>query len=179
MKRTIFTGLTALTLALAPLSSATASDKLHLLLSLQRSTNGAITDTISIWGTDIDPNSSSVDDRYELRLNGTPVEAPDHLLAALDAARRGYSYDSFTKGITQDTAKAICNMAGPAKGQMLLTRYLTYENAQISSSDMQVVLCEPLNCLYAPRVHPNDMAAHLAATRALGSLSTLLDMHRN
>lgn len=169
-------GFGLLSLATLP-SPARAVDGMHLLLELHRSTDGEVTETISLWGTDIDPNTRSVDDRYILEINGEKVDAPQTLLADLDHARRGYSYDAFTNGITRDNRQALCQMAGPALGQQLVTRYLTYDNSILTGSEMRPVLSEALNCLFTPLVHPNAASAHLAATKALGSLSALLDLH--
>lgn len=157
--------------------TARASGEMHLLLELQRTQDGKTIEKISLWGTDIDPNTRSADDRYELKVNDTQVNAPQSLLAALDHARRGYSYDAMTNGVMAERAQIVCNMAGQAKGQHLLTRYLTYDTAKIVDARMQTVLSEPMNCLYVDHVHPNTDASHLAAAKALGGLSALLDMH--
>jgi hypothetical protein len=163
-----------MTCALLLLLSPARAEDLHLVLELQRLENGEVTDRLSLYASEVDPNISAVDDRFRLTHNGKRIRVPDTFLAALNHARRGYSYDTFTKGIESSTRKALCKMAGPAIGEVLYVRYLTYDASSVlSSHDMRPVLSDATNCLFEQIIHPRAVEARLEATKALASLQTL------
>lgn len=64
-------------------------------------------------------------------------------------------------------------MAGPARGMVLETRYLTYENYKIINSEMKPVLTVPQNCLFTTKISPQNAMAREEARAALEILFTL------
>lgn len=171
----VFAAFTALFLVCAP---AEAQDNsLHLILSLEQVSDDTTVQSIELFANDIDPNSSASDDRYTLLVNGHTVRVSDRLLARLDHERRGYSYDHFTHGISDETAQAVCMMAGPAQGTILSVRYLTYADHQITSHAMRPILSRADNCLYTRTIRPRADHAHAEAIRAMAMLQTLLELH--
>lgn len=147
------------------------------LLRLERLVDGQVAQSVVLFGTATDPNVSSIDDRFRLEVNGREVAAPQGFLARLAQERRAYSYDHFTQGITESQRKALCMMGGPAVGDRLSTLYLTYgKDLRDTSFALRPVLSEPGNCLFAEEIAPKEAQAMLAATKALASLQTLLEM---
>lgn len=174
VKRLLGAGVVALLLAAG---GAQAEEEMHLLLQLERLVDGAVRQSVALYGTAIDPNVSSIDDRFRLEVNGKPVAAPQALLARLARERRGYSYDYFTKGISESTRQALCMMAGPALGDRLSTLYLTYGKDQRDTyAHLRPVLSQPGNCLFAEEIAPKDAQAAQAAAQALASLQVILEM---
>ena len=153
------------------------ADEMRPILRLDKLVDGKAAQTVTLYASDIDPNSASVDDRYRLTVNGRDVDLPRDLLARLDRQRRGYSYDTFTGGIHQDEAKALCRMAGPALGSVLSVRYLTYRDHAITGSRMRPVLSRAENCLFSLRLRPVSDEARFEAAGAMATLQTLLDLH--
>lgn len=149
------------------------ADNMHLVLELKTLSDGKVVDRISLFANEIDPNISSIDDKFRLEHNGKMIKAPKGLLARLNHLRRGYSYDNFTKGIQQTSRKALCRMAGPAIGDILYVRYLTYQDHKIVKSEMRPVLSEEGNCLFADIIRPKTDSAEKAASKALASLQVL------
>jgi hypothetical protein len=168
--------LTAIAASFVLATSAQAAD-MQPILQLDKLVDGEPAQTVTLYATDIDPNSSSVDDSYRLTVNGQEVDLPRDLLARLDHERRGYSYDNFTDGIAQDDAKAVCMMAGPALGSVLSVLYLTYEDHKITASEMRPVLSRADNCLFVTRIRPVSDEARFEAAGAMATLQTLLDLH--
>ena len=146
------------------------ADGLQLMLELRELRDGKVVDRLSLYANEINPNVRSVNDRYRLEHNGRVVDVPETLLQRLNYQRRGYSYDSFTGGITRERRQAMCMMAGPAVGQILYVRYLTFRNHKISKSEMRPVLSDAGNCLFTEVIAPKNNSAEKEATRALASL---------
>ncbi len=156
---------------------ADAGDDMPVLLRLERLVAGEVAQSVVLFGTAIDPNVSSIDDRFRLEVNGQPVAAPQALLARLALERRAYSYDYFTNGISESTRPALCMMAGPALGDRLSTLYLTYgKDIRDTYSHLRPVLSEAGNCLFAEDIAPKDASAAQAAGKALASLQVILEM---
>lgn len=160
------------TLATTP---AIAQEPKELILKLEQLSNDKVISRIELYANDIDPNSSSVDDRYLLLKDGKPIAAPESLLGKLDFARRGYSYDHFTGGITEKQAQAVCRRGGPARGHILYVRYLTYREHAIESSEMRPVLSSG-DCLFRHVIHPVKPEARTEALLAKETLLTIVEM---
>ncbi len=158
-----------------PAYAAGLPDK--LLLSMEFKVGGRMKEDVQFYGTDIDPNSRSIDDRYQLVINGKERKVSTSLLAQLDVARRNYSYDSFTGGIKRKRLKALCMMAGQPSGLVLNARYLTYKDSRIVSSQMRPVYSEQGNCLFDELYAPAKSRAKLEAAKALAILKTLLQVY--
>lgn len=156
----------------SPARAAGKPDK--LLLSLEFKSAGQVTEQVSLYGNDIDPNSRSVDDRYRLVINGKVRKVSPALLAQLATARRGYSYDHFTGGIKRKKLRAICMLGGKPRGLVLKARYLVYQDHRIVKSAMRPVYSEQGNCLFDELYAPVKTQAKLEAAKALASLKTLL-----
>ncbi len=147
--------------------------EMKLLLNAVYLKDGKATDHISLWGNDVDPNSSSVDDLYVLQLNGKKIDVPHDFLAALDYQRRDFSYDSQSGGIEAFQNKTQCMMAGPAVGIILQSRYLTYENYRIVAEEIKPVYSKPLNCIFNSHYRPQKTYAQISAAEALAKLQTI------
>lgn len=171
--------LTAAALALTTLTATAQSEPAEPVLRLEQLVDGRPARTVTLYASDIDPNSRSVTDRYRLTVDGRAVALPHDLAARLDHARRAYSYDAVTNGISTTTALAVCKMAGPSKGWMLSTRYLTYDDHKITGSDMRPVLSRAENCLFDIITRPNSDDARFEASGALATLLTLAELNRN
>ena len=147
------------------------------LLRLTYLSDGVVTEEVRVTGTAIDPNRRSVEDRFALVVGDTTL--PDASLAAdLAAARRMFSYDALSGGITSSERLALCQMAGPATGWVLEVRYLTYADNQITGDAMRPVYAKPGNCLFRPIVRPKDPQAALEAAEMLGQLRAILALSR-
>lgn len=157
----------------ALLTMAACAGDMQLVLELQKMQDDKVVDRISLYVNQIDPNISSVNDRFRLEHNGKTVKAPLSLLERLNHQRRGYSYDNFTKGIRQETRNAMCMMGGPAIGDILFVRYLTYRDHQIVKSEMRPVLSDAGNCLFAENIAPKDQQSEKDALKALVSLQVM------
>jgi hypothetical protein len=161
------------------LAASPALAGMQPILQLEKMVDDEATHVVTLYASDIDPNSSATDDSYRLTVNGQKVDIPDALSARLDRERRGYSYDAFTKGVSEETAKAMCMMAGPARGTVLSVLYLTYENDQIADAAMRPILTRPDNCLFTKRIRPVSDEARFEAAGAMATLQTILDLHAN
>lgn len=146
---------------------------MQLVLELQKIQDNEVVDRLSLYANQVDPNISSVNDRFRLEHNGNPVRAPLSLLERLSHQRRSYSYDNFTNGIRHETRNTLCMMGGPAIGDLLYVRYLTYRNHRIVKSEMRPVLSEAGNCLFAGAIAPKDPRSEMAAMKALASFQVM------
>ena len=158
------------------LGSAQAED-LTLILDLATVTDGEPQQRVALYASDIDPNTSSVEDRYRLTVDGLTRPLPDALARQLDRDRRVFSYDSLSGGISATTSQARCLLGGPAVGDVLRVRYLTWKDHQIETARMAPVAAHATNCLFTHDVHPRDPAAHLEAIRILGILQAIAALH--
>ncbi|PIE13850.1 MAG: hypothetical protein CSA70_03800 [Rhodobacterales bacterium] len=163
----------AFALALTPMVRA---GDMQLVLKLEQVVDGKAVRNLSLYATRIDPNTRASGDRLHLEIDGKRVQVPDALLQRLNHARREYSYDTFTNGIHNTERRSMCMMAGPAVGDVLSVRYLTWKNHKITHSEMKPVLSLPGNCLFAEQIRPESDASMIAATHALATLQTLRDM---
>ncbi|MGD9355207.1 MAG: hypothetical protein PVH71_00875 [Chromatiales bacterium] len=157
----------------ALLTTAVYAGDMQLVLELQKIEDDEVVDRLSLYSSQVDPNVRSVTDRFRLEHNGNPVKAPLSLLERLNHERRSYSYDNFTKGIRHETRKELCMMAGPAIGDLLYVRYLTYRDHLIVKSEMRPVLSEAGNCLFAEVIAPEDQRSGIAAMKALASFQVM------
>lgn len=162
--------------ALIAISTPARAGDLHVVLELRQMRDGEVTSRLTLHANQVDPNISAVSDKVLLTLNGKTIHAPKMLLTRLNQQRRGYSYDSFTRGIEARKRQAMCMMAGPALGDVLHVRYLTYKDHQVVKSEMRPVYAEAENCLFGQIIHPRDTEATIAAAKALASLQTLRAM---
>ncbi|ACB50799.1 unknown [Crocosphaera subtropica ATCC 51142] len=145
-----------------------------LLLNLQYKSDATITREIQFYGNDIDPNSTSIDDNFSLKIDGKLIEAPDELYRRLDRLRRSFSYDSLSGGI-QDPSQSIvsCNLGGPAEGMILSVRYLTYQDFKIVDHEMRPVFGLAENCLFKELYQPVNSNAKEDARGVIEILNTL------
>ena len=155
------------------LTTAVYAGDMQLVLELQKIEDDEVVDRLSLYANQVDPNISSVNDSFRLEHNGNPVRAPLSLLKRLNHQRRSYSYDNFTNGIRQETRNRLCMMGGPAIGDLLYVRYLTYRNQRIVKSEMRPVLSEAGNCLFAEAIAPKDPRSGMAAMKALASFQVM------
>lgn len=162
--------LLATTFALTPPASG---DEMQPILRLDTLRDERVERSVVLYANDIDPNSSSVDDRYRLTVNDAEVTVPAALLERLDRERRGYSYDHFTKGIRNEEAAFRCMMAGPALGHVLSVLYLTHDDTKIVASEMRPVLSRPENCLFITQLRPVSDEARVEAAAAMAALRTI------
>ncbi len=160
-------------LATLLLATPALSDDMRLILELVSTSDDTVTGRVALYSNNIDPNRWSVDDAYRLEVDGRVQKINDDFLARLAANRRAYSYDALSGGITEFIPNYSCMMAGPALGDTLRTRYLTYDNDMIVGDEMRDVATEPENCLFLRQLHPADGNAHLAAAQAIAALQTL------
>lgn len=148
-----------------------------LILDLATVTDGQPRQRVALYANDIDPNSSSVEDRYRLTVDGITRQVPDSLLRQLDRDRRAFSYDSLSGGITTSTTPATCLLGGPAVGDVLRVRYLTWEDSQITNAEMAPVFSRAENCLFTHKVRPQDPEAQLQAMHTLAVLQTFAALY--
>lgn len=160
------------------LEAMPAAAETHILLRLTQMSDDTPVTQIILSGNSIDPNTRSVEDRFEVTVNGRRAAIPDTVAVALASARRAYSYDTFTRGITERSPLATCMMAGPARGWILETLYLTYDDAgRITASQLRPVLSEAGNCLFSRHIQPDDRDAHVAAAKAMAALRMISDLN--
>ena len=55
-----------------------------LLLNLQYKSDKTTTREIQFYGNDIDPNSTSIDDSFSLKIDGKSIEVPEPLYRRLE-----------------------------------------------------------------------------------------------
>ncbi len=147
-----------------------------LLLNLQYKSDETTTRQIQFYGNDIDPNSTSVDDSFSLKIDGKSIEAPEELYKRLDRLRRTFSYDSLSGGIEEPSESTIrCNLGGSAEGMILEARYLTYKTPElvIVDDEMRPVLGLAENCLFTELYTPVNSNAREDARGVLEILNTL------
>ncbi|WP_084111537.1 hypothetical protein [Gloeomargarita lithophora] len=144
------------------------------LLKLKLQSDNQVVRDIRFYGTDIDPNTSAVDEQFTLTIDGQNVPINPELARRLEGLRRSFSYDSLSGGIqVGQPGSPMCLMAGPARGMILETRYLTYENYKITNSGMKPVLTVAQNCLFTSKISPQNATAREEARAALEILFTL------
>ncbi|MGK7885940.1 MAG: hypothetical protein AB4057_15120 [Crocosphaera sp.] len=146
-----------------------------LLLNLQYKSDATTTRQIQFYGNDIDPNSTSIDDSFSLKINGESIEIPEQLYRRLDRLRRSFSYDSLSGGIEEPSErKVICNLGGPAEGMILEARYLTYNSEwKIVDHEMRPVFGMAENCLFKELYTPVNSNAREDARGVIEILNTL------
>lgn len=152
---------------------------LTAILQLDYVQDDITTQTVTLYASDVDPNLRSVDDRYWLSVDGKRVDVPEQVVLRLDHDRRGYSYDSFTNGILKSRSPVLCGMAGPARGWVLSTAYLTYTDHKITDVTMRPVLTRPDNCRFTMYIRPAREEARFEALAAMVTLITLAELHRS
>ncbi len=146
-----------------------------LLLNLQYRSDTTTTREIQFYGNDIDPNSTSIDDSFSLKINGESIEIPEQLYRRLDRLRRSFSYDSLSGGIQEPSeSRVICNLGGPAEGMILEARYLTYNSEwKIVDHEMRPVFGMAENCLFKELYTPVNSNAREDARGVIEILNTL------
>ncbi|MEN9217341.1 MAG: hypothetical protein Q6K90_08455 [Gloeomargarita sp. HHBFW_bins_162] len=149
------------------------------LLKLKVQSDDQVVRDIRFYGTDIDPNTSSINEQFSLTVDGENVPISEALSRRLESLRRSFSYDSLSGGIQMgEPGGPMCLMAGPARGMVLETLYLTYENNRITNSEMKPVLTVPQNCLFTMKISPQRPEAREDARAALEILFTLSETRR-
>ncbi|MEN9217617.1 MAG: hypothetical protein Q6J33_01265 [Gloeomargarita sp. DG_2_bins_126] len=147
------------------------------LLKLKVQADDQVVRDIRFYGTDIDPNTSAVDEQFSLTVDGQNVPITETLARRLESLRRSFSYDGLSGGIqVGEPGGPVCLLAGPARGMVLETRYLTHENGRITNSEMKPVLAVPENCLFTTKISPQRPEAREDARAALEILFTLSEM---
>jgi len=147
----------------------------HLLLKLSKIVDGEVVSHASVVGSQVDPNVRSIDDFFQLYINSEEDTDLVNIAEKIATDRRQYSYDYFTKGITDNTAHVSCMLGGVSIGWILETRYLTYDNNSIlQNSELKPILSEAENCLFLRIIRPSDPEAYAAASKTLGQLQLLL-----
>ncbi|WP_300506368.1 hypothetical protein [Crocosphaera sp.] len=146
-----------------------------LLLNLQYRSDTTTTREIQFYGNDIDPNSTSIDDSFSLKIDGESIEIPEQLYRRLDRLRRSFSYDSLSGGIQEPSeTRVICNLGGPAEGMILEARYLTYNSEwKIVDHEMRPVFGMAENCLFKELYTPVNSNAREDARGVIEILNTL------
>ena len=147
-----------------------------LLLNLQYRSDATTTREIQFYGNDIDPNSTSIDDRFSLEIDGKSVQLPEQVYRRLDGLRRSFSYDSLSGGIQQPEERGMsCMLGGPAEGLILEARYLTYQTPEfrIVSHEMRPVFGMAQNCLFTDLYKPVNSNAQEDARAVIEILNTL------
>lgn len=156
-------------------SAFAAQEADTLVLSLQNMVGENVVSRVELFANDIDPNSSSVDDKYRLEINGKAVDVPEGLLSSLDYSRREYSYDFFTDGIKSFRSGGSCHLGGEPAGSILQVRYLTYdESHKIVKDEMKSVYSENGNCRFEKGFAPNKAKAEKSAAKAMTTLKTIM-----
>ena len=146
-----------------------------LLLNLQYKSDKTTTREIQFYGNDIDPNSTSIDDSFSLKIDGKSIEEPEPLYRRLETLRRTFSYDSLSGGIQEPSESiARCNLGGPAEGMILKARYLTYNSEwKIVDHEMRSVFGMAENCLFKELYTPVNSNAREDARGVIEILNTL------
>ena len=146
-----------------------------LLLNLQYKSDTTTTREIQFYGNDIDPNSTSIDDSFSLKIDGESIEIPEQLYRRLDRLRRSFSYDSLSGGIQEPPERTFtCNLGGPAEGIILEARYLTYNSeSKIIDNEMRPVFGMAENCLFKELYTPVNFNAREDARGVIEILNTL------
>ncbi|MGK7956066.1 MAG: hypothetical protein AB4063_12575 [Crocosphaera sp.] len=147
----------------------------RLLLNFQYRSDTTTTREIQFYGNDIDPNSTSIDDSFSLKIDGKSIEIPESLYRRLETLRRSFSYDSLSGGI-QDPPQSIvsCNLGGPAEGMILEARYLTYNSEwTIVDHEMRPVFGLAENCLFKELYQPVNSNAREDVRGVIEILNTL------
>ena len=147
-----------------------------LLLNLKYKSDTTTTKEIQFYGNDIDPNSSSVNDRFSLTIDRQSVQLSEQLYRRLNSLRRSFSYDSLSGSIQQPKENApVCRLGGPAKGMILKARYLTYNTpkSKIVGHEMRPVFGLAQNCLFRNLYKPINSNAKEDARAVVEILNTL------
>ena len=148
-----------------------------LLLNLQYISDTTTTREIQFYGDEINPNSTSIDDRFSLLIDGQSVHLPEPLYRRLNSLRRSFSYDSLSGGIQQPPeGESLCLLGGPPVGLTLEARYLTYQTPEyrIVAHEMQPVFGMAQNCLFADLYRPVNLNAQEDARAVIEILNTLI-----
>ena len=157
---------------------AAKAAEMEVVLDLVTLVDGAPTSRTTLLADNPDPNRVGVDDRFRLEVDGRKVRVANDVLANLNRKRAQFSYDHRTGGIARTGGEATCLLGGPAMGEILTVRYVTYENGLITGSALQEVLSQAGNCLFTSSIQPRRQQALLAAAQAMAILQTLRDLNR-
>ncbi|WP_299728227.1 hypothetical protein [uncultured Endozoicomonas sp.] len=168
---------------------ATAFDtNMPLLLSMKYITNDHVYDeaseyeqvdhVINVYGTEVNPNHRASNSQFKVTVDGVEVDSiSSETFGRLQQLRRNFSDDSVSGGIQRLTPSAVlCRLGGPARGLRLEALYLTFENHQVTESNMKRVLDLPLNCLYQPQFVPLGVDGKESAISVMAVLRTIVEM---
>ena len=159
-------------LLISPLLSADE----ELLLNLKFIRNGEVEKEVALYGSLKNPNSSSIDEVFFVRINGSDALASSNTIGRLNHLRRYFSYDSLSGGITKLPASPVrCRMLADSVGLRLETLYLTFEEGVITNSEMKPVYEVARNCLFRPGMAPAGGQAKESARAAIEVLRTVDD----
>lgn len=148
--------------------------KVFPVLILEEKMNNKIINKLEFMSNKISPNTSSINDRFQIRLNQKIISIPKKFFSILDYSRRSFSYDALSKGIRVRKNKARCMMRGSSNGLVLSTRYLTYKNSRIASHEMKPVYSVAKNCLFNTFYSPNSQSSKEDAGRILGIMEAII-----
>ncbi len=85
-----------------------------LLLDLKYKSDTKVIKEVTFYGNCIDPNHSSTEDRFSVRIDDQPIEVPESIYWRLHQLRRSFSYDELSGGIDQrESSKYTYMLGGP------------------------------------------------------------------
>ena len=157
------------------IGSCAFADELKVVLSYKEKVAGDVIKTVELLSNNIDPNGSSADEIFQLRIDGVKkTNIPKDVLANLNANRRSISYDSLSGGIEHTNLDALCRIGGSSSGAILEARYLEYQNYRIVDDAMKTVYAEAYNCLFDEVFFPKKDSARVDAAQIMAIMRTIL-----
>ena len=153
---------------------AETSDKLSLL-SLKYKVDGEVAREIKLYGTSIDPNSSSIHDSFSISVEGEFINIPKSIYNQLHGLRKSFSYDELSGGIAKRPSTTDCLLAETYKGLVLEALYLTLDPDTLKpiANEMKPVFSLAINCLFDELYSPRQSDAREDARAALETLKTI------
>ena len=167
-----------------------ADPDMHLLMSLKYISNNDVYELpvandivrkeINFYGTEIDPNKSSKNDRFKITVNGVEVKPTNsQTYNHLRVLRKQLNYEARSGGISElKMGSLLCRLGGPAQGVKLETLHLNIDDNHIIDTNIKPVYDQALNCLYRPRYSLKRTEGLKAAIEATAILRTIEEMHR-
>ncbi|MEK6773821.1 MAG: hypothetical protein AABY64_07765 [Bdellovibrionota bacterium] len=144
-----------------------------LLLRLENKIDDRVVSSVDFFANDVDSGSSSVDDKYILKINGKITNAPVTLLMELDHSRGDYDDNQRTGGIKEFVSGGFCRMGGPSGGSILSVNYFT-DRTYGQKQEMRAVYSENGNCLFREGFKPVNAEAEKSAAKTMAILQTIL-----
>lgn len=147
-----------------------------LLLNLKHKSDTTAIKEIKFYGNRIDPNRTSIRDRFSISVNNKFIEVPESVFKRLHNLRRSFSYDKLSGGVLKaPNSEFRCMMLAPAEGLVLEVLYLTtaLKTSEIIKSEMKPVFGLALNCLFTDFYKPVLPSAQNDARAVLEILNTI------